>query len=247
MKIGILSTFFLAIACVAGAGTDDTLIAFSTKGPDRYADGTTVLDGECYALVWSIDGNFDGFFADGRPIDADDRIVLVGAVAASGRCPDVLFQIPSEQAAKLDGGSYAVYLLDTRVASLGSVKPRGTVNGRISILNGYGEVSASITAGKATSLGAVAEKDAAGGQVASSGVLAPRGVRQPKIKSVRVDGENVVLTVENLKGFMRVHGGGDIKASTPAGPAVEVDEEEGDILLFAPKYGDSAFYRIIRN
>ena len=66
MKIGILSTFFLAIACVAGAGTDDTLIAFSTKGPDRYADGTTVLDGECYALVWSIDGNFDGFSADGR-------------------------------------------------------------------------------------------------------------------------------------------------------------------------------------
>ncbi len=40
----------IAAAIAAGAafgGQDNLLATFSTKGPDRYADGTVVKDGEC--------------------------------------------------------------------------------------------------------------------------------------------------------------------------------------------------------
>ena len=46
----------LALAAVllcagAFAAQNDALVSFSTPGPDKYADGTTVLDGEYYAIV----------------------------------------------------------------------------------------------------------------------------------------------------------------------------------------------------
>ena len=34
-------------------------------------------DGEGYVLVWSTDGIFEGFSADGKPLYSKDRIVLV--------------------------------------------------------------------------------------------------------------------------------------------------------------------------
>ena len=41
----------VGLAFAATAAIDDALLTFSTVGPDKYSDGTTVLDGECYALV----------------------------------------------------------------------------------------------------------------------------------------------------------------------------------------------------
>ena len=74
----IIAMFFASVmtGLVYAASINDTCISFSTKGPDTYLDGSVVLDGECYALVWSKDGVFDGFNAKGECIDALDRIVL---------------------------------------------------------------------------------------------------------------------------------------------------------------------------
>ena len=36
---------------------EDKVLRFSTLGIDRYADGSAVVDGECYALVWSPKGS----------------------------------------------------------------------------------------------------------------------------------------------------------------------------------------------
>ena len=59
----------LLLSCVASAGMDDKVLRFSTPGIDRYADGSAVVDGECYALVWSPKGQtFAGFNADGTAI-----------------------------------------------------------------------------------------------------------------------------------------------------------------------------------
>ena len=53
------------------AGITDYVATFSTPGPDRYADGTVVADGECYALVWSPKGStFAGFSADGTTVSS---------------------------------------------------------------------------------------------------------------------------------------------------------------------------------
>ena len=57
---------FAVLPNVSLASNQDKVARFSTPGPDCYADGTLVVDGECYALVWSPKGStFAGFSADG--------------------------------------------------------------------------------------------------------------------------------------------------------------------------------------
>ncbi|MBQ6329426.1 MAG: hypothetical protein IJI35_10465, partial [Kiritimatiellae bacterium] len=63
--------------------------------------------------MWSCDGVFVGFTADGAPIDPHDCVVNVGAVARGGRCR-AAFEVSASLADKLAGGVYAVYVLDTR-------------------------------------------------------------------------------------------------------------------------------------
>lgn len=66
------------------AGITDYVATFSTPGPDRYADGTVVADGECYALVWSPKGStFAGFSADGTTVSSADCVVLAAPLAVN--------------------------------------------------------------------------------------------------------------------------------------------------------------------
>ena len=239
----------IGVATVAFANSvGDARISFSTKGPDRYADGSVVMDGECYALVWSSDGKFDGFAANGECIDGYDRIVLMAPVAKDGRCPPVLFQIPQAEAEELAGGQYAVYLLDTRVASGDAVRPYGTVNGKLALMNGYGAASANLAVGALNAKAAAETEKGSSGLVASSVSAAPADCEQPRIKSMRIEGDNVFLTVENLKGFMRVRSGGDLTASDSATAAVETSGEGGEVTLVTRKpESPSGFFKVIRN
>lgn len=248
MKKTLLLAVAAASMAVYAQSVDDSCISFCTAGPDRYSDGTVVLDGECYALVWSRDGTFDGFTADGECVDSGDRLVLVAAVAKDGRCPPVLFQFPADEM-KLSGiGRYSVCLLDTRVSENGAVRPNGAVDGRLELLNGYGEVSATVKSVCGTDSFSLKETPAAGsGQVA--GKIAgsrPSSIR-PKIKGVRVEGDSVNITVENLGGYMRVHSGGDVKSFTTTGPATKTSGEPGDVVLSVPKTGPSGFFKIIHS
>lgn len=62
-----------AMAAVAafGAAQNDLRVTFWSAGPDQYKDGSTVVDGEMYALVWTKAGStFAGFAADGSLVDA---------------------------------------------------------------------------------------------------------------------------------------------------------------------------------
>ncbi|MBO5941530.1 MAG: hypothetical protein J6R18_10095 [Kiritimatiellae bacterium] len=241
----------LSIGLAIGAsanGVNDAWLSFSTKGPDRYADGSVVMDGECYALIWSEDGKFEGFSANGECIDPNDRVVLLAPVAKDGRCPSVLFQIPAAEADVLSKGFCAVYLLDTRVVSEGKVRPSGSVNGRLLLLNGYGEASVNFAI-KGSGKGETVKEsgEAANGQVASMVSSVPSDCIQPRIKGIRIDGDNVFLTVENLKGFLRVSSGSGVSASDATDPAVEASGDTEDITLITRKSGDSGFFKVIRN
>ena len=102
---------------MANAAIGDKIVRYSASGTDYYVDGTPVVDGECYALVWSPKGStFAGFNADGTTISPNDRVVLAAALAKDGKCRDTIFQIPAEEYAALDGGEWAVCLVDTRMA-----------------------------------------------------------------------------------------------------------------------------------
>ena len=230
-------------------GADDVVVTFSTRGPDRYADGATVMDGECYALVWSADGVFEGLSANGEPVDSADRVVLVAPLAKNGRCPEIIFQLPASVAASLANGVYDVLLLDTRVTLAdGATAPYGTANGKLKVVNGYGGVADGLSIAKTSGvLNAGNSSEVSGGSAITAGAKAPSGVKQPRIKHIRIDGENVFLTVENLPGFMRVQGGTTIAAADVTGAATATDGGAQDVILVTHKTGGSGFFRVVRN
>ncbi|MBO7721144.1 MAG: hypothetical protein J6T01_01920 [Kiritimatiellae bacterium] len=250
MKHLIFALLIAASAASASAeGDDNVAVLVSTKGPDRYQDGTQVLNNECYALVWSKDGVFEGFTADGAPIDTNDCVVNVGAVAKNGRCR-AAFELAASRVKELAGGVYAVYLLDTRVDAGGTVAPRGLVNGRLAVLNGYGEVADGVSIGSGDGVAVVGEtrnsKSSAGKRVNTAAAPAG-GVRQPKVKKIVPEGDSIVIYIENLQGYMRVQKGKDLSLSDGVTPAVSADGSSRDVRIAIPKTGDSGFYKVIRN
>ena len=240
------AAMLLVTACFGGA--DDALITFSTNGaePDRYADGQVVLDGECYALVWSKDGAFDGINADGTLVDSEDKLLLVAAVASEGHCPEVVFQLSAKRAAALANGKYGVVLLDTRINKDGKVIPRGTVGGRLSMVNGFGVVTEQmkVAASSHTTIDELLRPE---GLVADRNASAVANVAQPRIKHIWIEGNNVFLRVENLGGFMRVQGGGTPNAVMTMGAATQSEAGTGDVILVAPQVGTSGVYKVQRN
>ena len=106
MKKLICAMLVAAASAAFADGDDNIAVLVSTTGPDCYQNGATVLDGECYALVWSRDGVFEGFTADGAPIDTNDCVVNVGAVAKGGRCRAAI-EVSASLAAELENGVYA--------------------------------------------------------------------------------------------------------------------------------------------
>ena len=140
-KISGMGMFLLGSVFAYGS-MQDRLARFSTPGPDCYTDGTIVMDGECYALVWSPAGTtFSGFNADGTAASSRDRVVLAGELAQDGRCPDAVFQIPAKEYEALAGGEWTVCLVDTR--NLAGV-PTGVRNGKPLRVNRWGIVSGGV-------------------------------------------------------------------------------------------------------
>ena len=95
---------FLACAMVSGwtcvaapacQPKGDTFPVF-TDGIDLYEDGTQVLDGERYALVYVAEGQtFGGFLTDGTLADpANNKIVTDKLYAKGGKCEYTPVQIP---------------------------------------------------------------------------------------------------------------------------------------------------------
>ena len=178
---------------VAFAGEEDRLLRFSSPGPDRYADGSIVEDGECYALVWSPAGtDFSGFNADGTPVVSTDRVVLAAPLAKDGKCRDAFFHIPADEYDELKGGEWAVCLVDTRMAD---GVPAGVQGGKPLRVNRWGVVQRGVKFEEASNVTAsspsLMQSAATGGgrsvSAASSGVCAgvrsavPDSVKPPRI------------------------------------------------------------------
>ena len=196
------------------ASMEDRVLRFSTPGPDCYADGTLVADGECYALVWSPKGaTFAGFNADGTAISANDRVVFAAPLALEGKCRDSLFQIPADEYAELEGGEWAVCLVDTRMANgvPAGVKDNaplrvnrwGAVRNEVKISTASTLALDSIAAPKAggrSLLAAAAPSEA--GACADTLSAVPDSVTQPRIIGFEVVDGVARLTVEDTVPFL---------------------------------------------
>ena len=250
----------------AGGSLNDRLARFSTSGPDRYADGSIVRDGECYALVWSPSGMvFSGFNADGTPVSSRDRVVLAGALAEGGRCPDSVFQIPAADYEALEGGEWAVCLVDTR--TMNGV-PAGVQDGRPLRVNRWGVISGGVSIAKADDstglrLAAGGTRSSASENDASDGVrgapalpvranrlsAVPPNVTPPKIMDFEIGEDAVWLGVTDTVPYLSYT---IISGETPTDLKTDyfaetVDGEAGgEIAIGTVKSAKRRFFKVKR-
>ena len=236
----VLAVGMATASLAAFAAANDMLVTFSTKGPDKYADGRTVMDGECYALCWSRD--FSRFAVRSDGTGEGGEVVLKAPVAQGGRCPCVAFEVDAgEMASKYAGGEWAVYLLDTRRFSAdGAARVSGA---SATTVNTSGFVAkAGVASG---TVGTVVSGSAAATDVAS-GVEVPK----PRITGIRVVDGNVYVSVKGTVPFLSY---GLSEGATPGDVAEPVGESaaggasaEDEVILVAPAKRGAAFFRVSR-
>lgn len=228
MAIGMVS-----LAMGAFAAADDTLISFSTPGPDTYADGKPVLDGERYALVFQPAGTTGAFAINGDGTTVNGKVVLVAPLAKNGKCPPVVFEIDaSDYEANYKNGTFAVYMLDTRVKADALYLPG--VAGMTDFVNGFAAATQMTTAsGQGNALAATAVDGA------SVGVALE--VESPTIASMKVANGKVTITVKGMSpaATYTVVSGTQIKDLSTEVPA----KRDGDVFeVDADQAG--AFFKI---
>lgn len=230
MKKALMILFACACSAVF-AGANNILVTFSTPGPDKYADGSTVLDGECYALVWTA--------ADGTETN-----VLVAPIAKDGRCPPVLFQLDESKAGLYVNGAWSVRLLDTRdFAKDESGKTLAGVDesGAAKLVNTTATVADAFTAAGGAFNSASSETAVA----AEAHDLS--GVQKPQVKSITVVGANVFVTVGGMVPFLSYAAAtGDAAGSleVPEGAEKLSGKVSGDVTFVLPKKADGELIKI---
>lgn len=242
MKKTIILFAAAAFSGVVFAAANDVLITFSTKGPDKYADGSYVLDGERYALCWSTD--FSKFSIGANGAATGGKILLSAPVAKNWRCPTVVFEVNAKKAAtEYAGGSYAVYLLDTRKYADGQVV--GLAGGTSSI-NAADAVGAALSVG----VGSAASIAASSSAVASTGTAVPADVPQPEITGIRIHDGNVYVTVKGTVPFLAYS---LAESATPGGEGAATDaaqsgadSQDKEITLVTPVKEGGAFLKVGR-
>lgn len=168
---GLVSTLALADAA-------NVRVIFATKGPDKYADGTTVLNGERYALVATKNAEFGGFTINGTAAVEGDKVLTIAPFALDGRLPPTLFQA---DAADVEGMTTSVWLLDTRTAK--GVVPDSSTKVSELVLNGAVEI-----------------KDATMAATASSSALTgDTSMINPTIEGFAVEGDDALITIGNVQ------------------------------------------------
>ena len=239
MKQILLTATVLAGTLAFGAA-NDTILTFSTQGPDTYGDGSTVLDGERYALVWVKDGAaFAGLTADCKPLADTTKVIAVAPLAKGGKCPETVFEIDADYAETLKGGSFALYLLDTRVAKTElSGESGGEGTRRPTTVNATGVVApASELAGTAS----FASVKAGAVSLATVGVYTK--IEEPRIETMKIGSAKIELTVSGMSGaadYMVVQGAEPGKVGAKMTTTVQ-----GDKLIVDKPAGGATFFRVL--
>lgn len=241
MKKTLVAGLVGLLAAASFAGKDNVVITFCSQGPDTYADGSKVLDGETYALVWTPAGaTFQGFAADGSAV-APSKVVLKAPVAKDGKCPFIKYEIDEDYAkTNYDVGTWAVYLLDTRTfaATLNADgKPQATgAFGKA--VNGYGEV---MTA--KTSVGFVS----ADGAAAVGAGLMPTDKGEVKITNIELKDGKVFITVSGTvsSAAYAVAEGETPNAILPTETAA-AGNTAGEMILVRDQKAGGAFFKVNR-
>ena len=236
--VGIMFT------AVAFGAANDMVLSFSTSGVDRYADGSRVREGESYALVWTARNAEFGGFTDGcRPVKDTDRLVMVAPLAKRGRCPVTVIEIAAAEAAQYEGGTFALYLLDTRVKGAdGKVTLAAYVNGLPGVVNSAGASGAN--AGDVAAVKGVAGAMSSAGAVRLGEVGVYTEIESPVITGIKIEGATIKLEV---KGMSEAADYFVVPGSAPGAfaPAMNAKADAEGFTFEKPKDGPAAFYKVI--
>lgn len=222
MKKTMISILAAVAATAAIAAENDTIVTFGTTGPDTYADGTAVLDGERYALVYAADASDVVIAADGAV--SGGTCVAVVPLAKGGRCPTIGFQV-SAALGLSNRDNYRLFLLDTRLAD-GTLAPGGS---HPTAVNGYAPIEgASVTV---TAISAL-----------------PDNLPQPNFTNIEVLDDQVVLTVENTVECIQytLDEGLGARGSGLDGVKAQNGVAGGEIKFVVPKKDGGELFRVIR-
>ena len=184
--LSLISGLLMAATMFGAEVKDQLTLAMSTPGPDTYADGSPVLAGETYLLVYVKQGAvFGGVQTDGSLVDPLNNVIVTRGQAVEGaKCGYKAIQYPA--ATYPEGGSWVIVLLDTRKAD-------GTLGGLVAAQG----VSGANGAVSALSLGAAGGSDAEGISAAGR-APSPAGTPQPEIAAVQVGDGRVNLRIKNF-------------------------------------------------
>ena len=239
-----LTLLFAAGAMTASVFAVPSWVEFSSVGPDKYADGSVVQDGEVYALVWTKDGTtFEGITAKGEVVNAEtSKIVAMAPLAKNGHCETVFYSVKDSD--DYVGGQLAVYLLDTRVIQAdGSQKVTGIAeDGTFTAVNSYDAVTATVGVGTA------AKADAVTGEGAVVSAV-PADAPTPTVKSIQVIGGQVKVTVGNTVPYLQytISSGDTLKDMKKNELVNGVNgSANGDITLIVNDPADNRFFKVIR-
>jgi len=241
-----------AVAAVATAA-EPSWVIFSSEGPDCYADGTEVMDGEYYALIYSEGPNsvFKGFDTTGKLIDdVQDTIVGMAPLAENHACRPVLFVVDKNGQNPYTNGVFEVYLLDTRVKAQDgtvTVAERDPDTGDFVSVGGYEPVKAQIKSNTMTNLSSADALDGSG--AIETGL--PAEFNQPTITGFTVNelDDQVVVTVTNTVPSVRytVAGGqtlDGINATKISGVNGAKDGKELNLVFPEPQL--NRFFKVVR-
>lgn len=253
----IALTGMMMFAAEASA-SGDALISFSTKGPDCYADGTSVLAGEVYALVWTRNGcEFAGIDMNGKVLDeANNELITAKACAKVNKkgaacCPLTLFQLDAEFAASHANGDFQLILLDTRVSDgNGGFKASGDMHQ----VQGWGVVADSrVKAVASTITKAAGASKAVAKTTTLSAEPAGEVIPQPVITKFDVKDGMITLTVKGTTPRLMYNVEAGNRPNRFAHSRVAMKAIQGnasaerEVTITVPVADGQNFFRVTRN
>ena len=258
--ISMVFLLLLSVVSSVWAESDDLMLSFSSRGPDVYADGTPVLVGEMYALVWMRNGcEFAGIDMNGVAVNSRDNAVVAAVPRArysrrcgGVRCPQTCFQLQAAAKEAYAEGTFALVLLDTRVSDgKGGFVPSGS----LSAVQGWGFVENSRVKASSGSCVRVTNAGNANGTATTTTSVVPAGetIPQPRITGIRVEDGFVRLTVKDTspRVLYNVAAGeapGRRRNSHAAtAPAQGHNRADQEIELRVPIQEGQRFFQVIRN
>ena len=205
------------------------VLTFVVSGAEKYEDGSALADGECFALVWS-DGTapFAGIDAEGKAKREGDEVVYIGKIVKDS---PVTFQIANDFK---NGGTFEVWVLDTRVFDNGEVKSIGKAENGDVIVAKASKATESIVVGSVPVSLDISDVKS-WGQTADD-------VNAPRITDIVLEGDLVKITIGNVvKGVNYVIVGSEsLEMANPK--AGLITSATGDTMtLVAPKSFGSFF------